>query len=315
MTVLKNLNRTICSRKPVVNHFLPCLLQDIEKPRGRKRGVASSEDQDSKPKRGRKKAVANTTTAAETEEQWDEDNRPEDEQNSPPKKGRRGRPPKSAAASQVTPAKGKRGRKKAAPPPEDEEEEEEEEEEEDKDKDKEEDKGEVEAEDEEEEEDKSSENVEVKTKAGRQTRTPRKSQGWETGKIMIQIDFCQLDSVLTQLLSPPWTARSQQSRRHRRGEDVRPNPLSRRPRNQRKKLNDKIHPQDVGPPPCLFFILLSRSITQVFRTPVQKVALLHPKVYLKKNCRRRISPFSVRFQLSGVCSYALAKSSSLCSDD
>ncbi|CAB1458212.1 unnamed protein product [Pleuronectes platessa] len=152
--------------------------KEIEKPRGRKRGVASSEDQDSKPKRGRKKAVANTTTAAETEEQWDEDNRPEDEQNSPPKKGRRGRPPKSAAASQDTPAKGKRGRKKAAPPPEEEEEEEEEEE----------DKAEEEAaaaaaaeeEDVEEEEDKSSENVEVKTKAGRPTRTPRRSQGSES---------------------------------------------------------------------------------------------------------------------------------------
>uniref|UniRef100_A0A8D3D4C6 PDS5 cohesin associated factor B n=1 Tax=Scophthalmus maximus TaxID=52904 RepID=A0A8D3D4C6_SCOMX len=102
---------------------------DIEKPRGRKRGVTSSDDQDSKPKRGRKKAVANTTAVAEAEEPWDEDNRPEDEQNSPPKKARRGRPPKSATASQDTPAKGKRGRKKAAPPPEDEEEEEEEEEE------------------------------------------------------------------------------------------------------------------------------------------------------------------------------------------
>uniref|UniRef100_A0A671XT22 PDS5 cohesin associated factor B n=1 Tax=Sparus aurata TaxID=8175 RepID=A0A671XT22_SPAAU len=100
---------------------------DIEKPRGRKRGVTSSDDQDSKPKRGRKKSAANTTTAAEPEDQWDEDNRPEDEQNSPPKKGRRGRPPKSATASQETPAKGKRGRKKAAPPPEDDEEEEEEE--------------------------------------------------------------------------------------------------------------------------------------------------------------------------------------------
>uniref|UniRef100_A0A8D2ZQ55 PDS5 cohesin associated factor B n=1 Tax=Scophthalmus maximus TaxID=52904 RepID=A0A8D2ZQ55_SCOMX len=103
--------------------------KDIEKPRGRKRGVTSSDDQDSKPKRGRKKAVANTTAVAEAEEPWDEDNRPEDEQNSPPKKARRGRPPKSATASQDTPAKGKRGRKKAAPPPEDEEEEEEEEEE------------------------------------------------------------------------------------------------------------------------------------------------------------------------------------------
>nr|XP_019952638.1 PREDICTED: sister chromatid cohesion protein PDS5 homolog B [Paralichthys olivaceus] len=143
--------------------------KDIEKPRGRKRVVASSDDQDNKPKRGRKKAVANTTTAAESEDQWDEDNRPEDEQNSPPKKGRRGRPPKSATASQDTPAKGKRGRKKAAPPPEDEEEEEEEEE----------DRGEEEAEDDD-EEDRSSENMEVKTKGGRQARTPRRSQGSES---------------------------------------------------------------------------------------------------------------------------------------
>uniref|UniRef100_A0A3Q3WB99 Uncharacterized protein n=1 Tax=Mola mola TaxID=94237 RepID=A0A3Q3WB99_MOLML len=141
------------------------LLQDNEKPRGRKRGVTSSDDQDSKPKRGRKKAAANTTSTAESEDQWDEDNRPEDEQNSPPKKGRRGRPPKSATPSQDTPAKGKRGRKKAAPPPEDEEEEEEEE------------RGEEEAEEEEEEEDRSSENMELKTKGVRQARTPRRSQG------------------------------------------------------------------------------------------------------------------------------------------
>lgn len=146
--------------------------KDIEKPRGRKRGVTSSDDQDSKPKRGRKKAVANTTAVAEAEEPWDEDNRPEDEQNSPPKKARRGRPPKSATASQDTPAKGKRGRKKAAPPPEDEEEEEEEEEE----------RGEEEAAaaEEEVEDDGSSENMEVKTKVGRQARTPRRSQGTES---------------------------------------------------------------------------------------------------------------------------------------
>uniref|UniRef100_A0A8C9YZP6 PDS5 cohesin associated factor B n=1 Tax=Sander lucioperca TaxID=283035 RepID=A0A8C9YZP6_SANLU len=121
---------------------------DIEKPRGRKRGVTSSDDQDSKPKRGRKKAAANTTAAAESEEQWDEDNRPEDEQNSPPKKGRRGRPPKSATPSQDTPAKGKRGRKKAEAEEEDEE-----------------------------EDDRSSENLELKPKAGRQARAPRRSQG------------------------------------------------------------------------------------------------------------------------------------------
>ncbi|TMS14267.1 Sister chromatid cohesion protein PDS5-like protein B [Larimichthys crocea] len=140
--------------------------KDIEKPRGRKRGVTSSDDQDSKPKRGRKKAAANTTAAAESEDQWDEDNRPEDEQNSPPKKGRRGRPPKSATSSQETPAKGKRGRKKAAPPPEDDDEEEEEEE-----------RMEEEPEDEEEEDDRSSENMELKTKGGRQARAPRRSQG------------------------------------------------------------------------------------------------------------------------------------------
>uniref|UniRef100_A0A8C2X6Z5 PDS5 cohesin associated factor B n=1 Tax=Cyclopterus lumpus TaxID=8103 RepID=A0A8C2X6Z5_CYCLU len=148
------------------------LKRDIEKPRGRKRGVASSEDQDSKPKRGRKKAAANTAAVAESEEQWDEDNRPEDEQNSPPKKGRRGRPPKSATPSQDTPAKGKRGRKKAAPPPEDEEEEEEEEEKEE----------EAAAEVEEEaEDDGSSENIELKTKGGSSTEsaesTPQKRRG------------------------------------------------------------------------------------------------------------------------------------------
>ncbi|CAG00419.1 unnamed protein product, partial [Tetraodon nigroviridis] len=142
--------------------------KDIEKPRGRKRGVISSDDQESKPKRGRKKAAANTTSAGDSEDQWDEDNRPEDEQNSPPKKARRGRPPKSAAAAQDTPSKGKRGRKKAAPPPEEDEEEDEEE------------RGEEEAENEEDEDDRSSENMEVKTKGGRQVRTPRRSQGLES---------------------------------------------------------------------------------------------------------------------------------------
>uniref|UniRef100_A0A8C6LST8 PDS5 cohesin associated factor B n=1 Tax=Nothobranchius furzeri TaxID=105023 RepID=A0A8C6LST8_NOTFU len=141
--------------------------REIEKPRGRKRGVASSDDQESKPKRGRKRASANTTSAVDSEDQWDEDARPEDEQNSPPKKGRRGRPPKSASANQDTPAKGRRGRKKAAPPPEEEEEEEEEEE-----------RGDEEAEDDDDEgDDKSSENMEVKTKGGQQARAPRRSQG------------------------------------------------------------------------------------------------------------------------------------------
>uniref|UniRef100_A0AAX7T0V4 PDS5 cohesin associated factor B n=1 Tax=Astatotilapia calliptera TaxID=8154 RepID=A0AAX7T0V4_ASTCA len=135
-------------------------LLDIEKPRGRKRGVTSGDDQESKPKRGRKKATANTTAAADSEDPWDEDNRPEDEQNSPPKKGRRGRPPKSATPSQDTPAKGRRGRKKAAPPPEEDEEEEEEDEE----------RGEEEVEDEDEDDDRSSENMEVKTRGGRQAR-------------------------------------------------------------------------------------------------------------------------------------------------
>lgn len=124
--------------------------------------MAPSDDQDNKPKRGRKKAPANTTAAGESEDQWDEDNRPEDEQNSPPKKGRRGRPPKSSAPSQDTPTKGKRGRKKAAPPPDDEEEEEDEE------------RG---GEEEEEEDDRSSENMEVKAKGGRQARALRRSQG------------------------------------------------------------------------------------------------------------------------------------------
>lgn len=166
LTLLKIIH-TGYSRKSVNPHQLFLVLQEIEKPRGRKRGVASTDDQDSKPKRGRKKAAANTTSAADSEDQWDEDNRPEDEQNSPPKKGRRGRPPKSATPSQDTPTKGKRGRKKAAPPPEDDEEEEEEEEE----------RMEEEGEDEEEDDDRSSENMEVKTKGGRQARAPRRSQG------------------------------------------------------------------------------------------------------------------------------------------
>uniref|UniRef100_A0A3Q2Q5S3 PDS5 cohesin associated factor B n=1 Tax=Fundulus heteroclitus TaxID=8078 RepID=A0A3Q2Q5S3_FUNHE len=144
---------------------------DIEKPRGRKRGVAPSDEQDSKPKRGRKRASANTTAANESEDQWDEDNRPEDEQNSPPKKGRRGRPPKSAASNQETPAKGRRGRKKAAPPPEEDDEENEEEEEEEE---------RVDEEEEDEEDDKSSENLEVKPKGGRQARTPRSSESAES---------------------------------------------------------------------------------------------------------------------------------------
>uniref|UniRef100_A0A3Q3AAD5 PDS5 cohesin associated factor B n=1 Tax=Kryptolebias marmoratus TaxID=37003 RepID=A0A3Q3AAD5_KRYMA len=140
---------------------------DVEKPRGRKRGMTSSDDQDSKPKRGRKRGPVTAPPPADSEDQWDEDARPEDEQNSPPKKGRRGRPPKSAAASQDTPAKGRRGRKKAAPPPEEEDEEEEEEEDE-------------EAEEEEEDDDKSSENMEVKPKGGRTESTestPQKRRG------------------------------------------------------------------------------------------------------------------------------------------
>ncbi|KAK7925980.1 hypothetical protein WMY93_008290 [Mugilogobius chulae] len=134
--------------------------KEIEKPRGRKRGVTSSDDTESKPKRGRKKAV--TTTTESEDLLWDDDTRPEDEQNSPPKK-RRGRPPKSASANQDSPAKGKRGRKKAAPPPEEEEEEEEEEERDE------------EMEEEEEEEDRSSD-VEVKGR-GRVARGGRRSQG------------------------------------------------------------------------------------------------------------------------------------------
>uniref|UniRef100_A0A8C6SGB2 PDS5 cohesin associated factor B n=1 Tax=Neogobius melanostomus TaxID=47308 RepID=A0A8C6SGB2_9GOBI len=128
-----------------------------KKPRGRKRGVAASEDADSKPKRGRKKAVAST---AESEDPWDDDTRPEDEQNSPPKK-RRGRPPKSASANQDSPPKGKRGRKKAAPPPEEEEEEEERDEE---------------MEEEEDDEDRSSD-VEVKTRGRPARGGQRRSQG------------------------------------------------------------------------------------------------------------------------------------------
>uniref|UniRef100_A0A8C6SEP1 PDS5 cohesin associated factor B n=1 Tax=Neogobius melanostomus TaxID=47308 RepID=A0A8C6SEP1_9GOBI len=131
--------------------------KEIEKPRGRKRGVAASEDADSKPKRGRKKAVAST---AESEDPWDDDTRPEDEQNSPPKK-RRGRPPKSASANQDSPPKGKRGRKKAAPPPEEEEEEEERDEE---------------MEEEEDDEDRSSD-VEVKTRGRPARGGQRRSQG------------------------------------------------------------------------------------------------------------------------------------------
>uniref|UniRef100_A0A8C6SES9 PDS5 cohesin associated factor B n=1 Tax=Neogobius melanostomus TaxID=47308 RepID=A0A8C6SES9_9GOBI len=117
----------------------------------------SSEDADSKPKRGRKKAVAST---AESEDPWDDDTRPEDEQNSPPKK-RRGRPPKSASANQDSPPKGKRGRKKAAPPPEEEEEEEERDEE---------------MEEEEDDEDRSSD-VEVKTRGRPARGGQRRSQG------------------------------------------------------------------------------------------------------------------------------------------
>ncbi|XP_057676684.1 sister chromatid cohesion protein PDS5 homolog B [Corythoichthys intestinalis] len=137
--------------------------KESEKPRGRKRGVTSGDDGDTikpKAKRGRKKATA----AMECEDQWgDEDNGPEDEQNSPPKKGRRGRPPKAAANQDSSPAKGKRGRKKAAPPPEDEEEEEERADDEGED-------------DEGEDDDDGTENMEVKTRAGRQARTPRRSQ-------------------------------------------------------------------------------------------------------------------------------------------
>lgn len=139
--------------------------------------MTSSEDQESKPKRGRKKAAANATVATEAEDQWDDETRPEDEQNSPPKKGRRGRPPKSVTASQDTPAKGRRGRKKAAPSPEEEEDEEEEEEE----------RADEEAEDDE-EDDRSSENLEVKTKGGRQARAPRRSQGYDIRREREKID-------------------------------------------------------------------------------------------------------------------------------
>ncbi|MBN3296215.1 PDS5B protein, partial [Amia calva] len=146
------------------------LLRDSDKPRGRKRAAASTQDgslledsgQDQKPKRGRKRA-ANSAPAEAEEQPWAEEKRiqdgaleTEDEQNSPPKKGRRGRPPKaasSAAAKEETPAKGRRGRKKAVVPAEEE----------------------PEQQEEEEEEEPNSENMEVKPK-GRQTRTPRRSQ-------------------------------------------------------------------------------------------------------------------------------------------
>ncbi|XP_049599088.1 sister chromatid cohesion protein PDS5 homolog B isoform X2 [Syngnathus scovelli] len=137
--------------------------KESEKPRGRKRGLTAGDDGDIKPKRGRKKATAVT----EAEDMWgDDDNRPEDEQNSPPKKGRRGRPPKAAASGNqdASPAKGKRGRKKAAPPPGDDDDEEDDEERPDEDDDDKEDGG------------GGTENVEVKTRAGRQARTPRRSQ-------------------------------------------------------------------------------------------------------------------------------------------
>uniref|UniRef100_W5MNS5 PDS5 cohesin associated factor B n=1 Tax=Lepisosteus oculatus TaxID=7918 RepID=W5MNS5_LEPOC len=144
--------------------------KDGEKPRGRKRAAASSQDdrsgledsaQEQKPKRGRKRP-ANSSAGEAEEQQWAEEKRiqdgtleTEDEQNSPPKKGRRGRPPKSVsggAAKEETPSKGRRGRKKAAAPAEEE------------------------AEEDEEEEDRNSENMEVKQKGGRQARTPRRSQ-------------------------------------------------------------------------------------------------------------------------------------------
>ncbi|KAG7484427.1 hypothetical protein MATL_G00049270 [Megalops atlanticus] len=139
------------------------MTRDSDKPRGRKRNAASSQDddsgQDAKPKRGRKKAA--NTSAVDTSDQWTEESRvgdvsmeTEDEQNSPPKKGRRGRPPKAATPKEDTPSKGRRGRKKAAAPPPEEEE----------------------ADEEDEEEDQSSEIMEVKPKGGRQARTPRRSQ-------------------------------------------------------------------------------------------------------------------------------------------
>ncbi|MBN3314043.1 PDS5B protein, partial [Atractosteus spatula] len=146
------------------------LLREGDKPRGRKRAVASSQDdrsgledsaQEQKPKRGRKRP-ANSSVGEAEEQQWAEEKRiqdgaleTEDEQNSPPKKGRRGRPPKSAsggAAKEETPSKGRRGRKKTAAPAEEE------------------------AEEDEEEEDRNSENMEVKQKGGRQARAPRRSQ-------------------------------------------------------------------------------------------------------------------------------------------
>uniref|UniRef100_A0A3B3T600 PDS5 cohesin associated factor B n=1 Tax=Paramormyrops kingsleyae TaxID=1676925 RepID=A0A3B3T600_9TELE len=138
-----------------------------DKPRGRKRGAAPSQDDDSvqeaKPKRGRKKGPGANTGAQE--DQWGEETRVatgdnsleiEDEQNSPPKKARRGRPPKSATPKEDTPIKGRRGRKKAtvvAP-----------------------EEGELAAEEEEDDEDRNSENMEVKAKGGRQAKTPRRSQ-------------------------------------------------------------------------------------------------------------------------------------------
>ncbi|XP_062409305.1 sister chromatid cohesion protein PDS5 homolog B [Sardina pilchardus] len=130
-------------------------LAESEKPRGRKRGIATTPDdkvQDSKPKRGRKKAPA---VSEEPDEAWAEDSsladttmEMEDEQNSPPKRGRRGRPPKSTIPKEEAPTKNRKGRKKSAPPPEEEAEEEQEEEEE-------------------EDEDAGSENMEVKPKVGR----------------------------------------------------------------------------------------------------------------------------------------------------
>uniref|UniRef100_A0A3B3UW46 PDS5 cohesin associated factor B n=1 Tax=Poecilia latipinna TaxID=48699 RepID=A0A3B3UW46_9TELE len=171
------------------------LLQDMEKPRARKRGVTSSDDQESKPKRGRKRGSANTTAATESEDQWDEDNRPEDEQNSPPKKGRRGRPPKSASSNQETPVKGRRGRKKAAPPPEEDDDENEEEEEEEE---------RVDDEDEDDDDDKSSENMEVKPKGGRQARAPRRPQGYDwftfAAACCELVTFCLTKTLLVQQL-------------------------------------------------------------------------------------------------------------------
>ncbi|KAI1903427.1 hypothetical protein AGOR_G00027070 [Albula goreensis] len=136
--------------------------RDSDRPRGRKRGPASSQEdssgQDVKPKRGRKKATADSDQWGDEPQAGDVSMETEDEQNSPPKKGRRGRPPKSATAKAETPSKGRRGRKKALPPEEEES------------------GGEVQEEEEEEHEDGDSENMEVKPKAGRQARTPRRSQ-------------------------------------------------------------------------------------------------------------------------------------------